>query len=44
MAVAEGEKAPAFELPDDTGTTTRLSDFAGKPLVIFFYSKDGTPG
>ncbi len=44
MALAEGDRAPAFELADDSGSTTRLSDFAGKKLVLFFYSKDGTSG
>ena len=44
MAVTEGEKAPDFHVQDDTGKPTGLEDFAGKPLVLFFYSKDGTSG
>ena len=45
MALVEpGKKAPAFALKDQTGTTRRLSDYAGKPLVLFFYPKDDTPG
>ena len=39
-----GKKAPAFALKDQTGTTRRLADYAGKPLVLFFYPKDDTPG
>jgi peroxiredoxin Q/BCP len=41
---AEGSKAPAFSLPDDTGSKVRLADFAGKSLVLYFYPKDSTPG
>jgi peroxiredoxin Q/BCP len=39
-----GEAFPdiALELPD--GGTVRASDHAGKPLVVFFYPKDDTPG
>jgi thioredoxin-dependent peroxiredoxin len=45
MPVLEpGEKAPAFSLPDQHGATHRLADYAGRPLVIFFYPKDSTPG
>jgi peroxiredoxin Q/BCP len=45
MALVEpGQKAPAFALKDQTGTTRRLADYAGKPLVLFFYPKDDTPG
>lgn len=36
--------APAFTLPDDTGTERSLSDEAGKWVVIYFYPKDDTPG
>jgi peroxiredoxin Q/BCP len=39
-----GQKAPAFNLKDQHGTLHRLSDFAGQPLVIYFYPKDDTPG
>lgn len=39
-----GEKAPDFELPDETGTTRKLADYQGKNLVIVFYPKDQTPG
>jgi peroxiredoxin Q/BCP len=45
MAIlAEGKKAPAFALPDANGKIVKLSDFAGKRLVLYFYPKDDTPG
>lgn len=40
----EGEKAPAFALPADDGSTVSLKDFKGKMLVLYFYPKDDTPG
>ncbi|MEC7760559.1 MAG: thioredoxin-dependent thiol peroxidase [Pseudomonadota bacterium] len=39
-----GAKAPAFSLPRDGGDTVSLEDFAGKPVVLFFYPKASTPG
>jgi len=39
-----GKKAPAFRLKDQTGETRSLSDFAGRPVVLYFYPKDDTPG
>ena len=39
-----GTKAPDFSLPDQNGSTVRLSDFQGKKVVLYFYSKDNTPG
>ena len=39
-----GKKAPAFSLKDQAGKTQRLSDFAGRPLILYFYPKDDTPG
>ena len=39
-----GTKAPYFEGVDENGSTVRLSDFAGKKLVLYFYPKDSTPG
>jgi len=41
---AEGAKAPGFDLPADGGGRVRLKDFAGKPLVLYFYPKDDTSG
>jgi peroxiredoxin Q/BCP len=39
-----GKKAPVFSLPDQEGKNHSLSDYAGKPVVIYFYPKDDTPG
>ncbi len=44
MAVTEGKKAPAFTLKDQDGKSVRLEDFTGKPVVLYFYPKDDTPG
>ena len=37
-----GDRAPIFELPGDGGEAVRLSDFAGRPAVVYFYPKDDT--
>ena len=42
--IEQGQKAPDFELPDQDGSTVRLSDFRGQPVVIYFYPKADTPG
>lgn len=39
-----GTKAPEFSLPDQNGTLRALSDFPGKKIVLYFYSKDMTSG
>ena len=45
MALVEpGRKAPAFTLLDQDGKTHRLRDYAGRPLILYFYPKDDTPG
>jgi peroxiredoxin Q/BCP len=45
MALIEpGKKAPAFTLKDQDGKTHRLADYAGRPVVMYFYPKDDTPG
>ncbi|MDA0367500.1 MAG: thioredoxin-dependent thiol peroxidase [Proteobacteria bacterium] len=44
MALSEGDKAPAFNLPSDGGKNLKLSDYKGKKLVLYFYPKDDTPG
>ena len=44
MPLERGTPAPDFELPDDTGTPRKLSDFRGKPVILYFYPKDDTPG
>ena len=39
-----GDKAPAFEGPDQEGNTVQLADYEGRPLFIFFYPKANTSG
>jgi peroxiredoxin Q/BCP len=39
-----GKKAPDFELEGSDGKKHKLSDYAGKKVVIYFYPKDNTPG
>ncbi len=39
-----GEPAPDFDLPGSDGRRHRLSDYRGRPLVVFFYPKAMTPG
>ena len=40
----KGEKAPEFALESDSAGTVRLSDFAGRTVVLYFYPRDDTPG
>ena len=40
----KGTKAPYFEGQDENGNLIKLTDFAGKKLVLYFYPKDSTPG
>jgi peroxiredoxin Q/BCP len=42
--VTEGRPAPTFTLPSDTGEDVSLESFRGSPVVLYFYSKDDTPG
>ena len=42
--IAEGELAPDFELESDAGETVKLSSLRGKPVVLYFYPRDDTPG
>src|ERR1700704_3717538 len=42
--IDEGKKAPAFSLNDQDGKTHRLADYEGRPVVLYFYPKDDTPG
>jgi thioredoxin-dependent peroxiredoxin len=42
--VEEGTPAPDFELESDAGELVRLSTLRGRPIVLYFYPKDDTPG
>jgi peroxiredoxin Q/BCP len=44
MPISANQKAPEFSLKDDTGKTVSLSDFRGRPVILYFYPKDDTPG
>lgn len=42
--IEEGQPAPTFALPSDTGEEISLEALRGKPVVLYFYPKDDTPG
>jgi thioredoxin-dependent peroxiredoxin len=42
--VEEGKPAPDFELTSDEGSTVKLSEYRGQPVVLYFYPKDDTTG
>jgi peroxiredoxin len=42
--VTKGSKPPPFTLKDQDGKTVSLDKFKGKPLVLYFYPADETPG
>jgi peroxiredoxin Q/BCP len=42
--IAEGQTAPDFTLTSDAGKEVRLAGLRGKPVVLYFYPKDDTPG
>jgi len=44
MTLEKGDQAPEFDLKDGEGTVHRLSDYAGKTIVLYFYPKDDTTG
>jgi thioredoxin-dependent peroxiredoxin len=44
MPISAGAPAPDFTLKDETGVERRLSDYRGKPVVLYFYPKDDTSG
>ena len=44
MSAEEGQKAPDFTGATDGGGKLKLSDLRGKPVVLYFYPKDDTPG
>ena len=44
MAIKIGDKLPKLTLPASGGSTVDLASFKGRPLVVYFYPKDNTPG
>lgn len=44
MILKEKTKAPDFSLVDEKGNKVSLADYKGKPVVLYFYPKDDTPG
>jgi len=42
--VEEGSRAPNFTLTSDSGEQVSLESFRGRPVVLYFYPKDDTPG
>ncbi len=44
MPILSGIPAPDFSLADETGVVRTLSGFQGRPVILYFYPKDDTPG
>ena len=44
LALKPGDMAPQFTAPTQDGTIISLADFKGKPVVLYFYPRDDTPG
>ncbi len=44
MALAVGDPAPEFTLPDAEGNLVSLSQLRGRRVVLYFYPRDNTPG
>ena len=40
----EGDKAPGFNMPTNTGEKVSLSKLKGQKIVLYFYPRDDTPG
>ena len=43
-SLSVGDKAPAFDMPANTGGNVSLAGLKGKKVVLYFYPKDDTPG
>jgi peroxiredoxin Q/BCP len=44
VTISPGIPAPEFSLPDENNKVRRLSEYRGRPVVLYFYPKDDTPG
>jgi len=44
MSIPTQGPAPDFTLPDEEGQLHSLADYLGKPVVLYFYPRDDTPG
>jgi peroxiredoxin Q/BCP len=44
LKLKEGDKAPNFSAPTNGGAQVSLADFKGRPVVLYFYPRDDTPG
>jgi thioredoxin-dependent peroxiredoxin len=44
MPISSGIPAPEFSLPDENGSIRSLTEFRGRPVILYFYPKDDTPG
>ena len=44
MSLDVGDKAPDFTMPTDGGGEVSLAKLKGKPVVLYFYPRDDTPG
>lgn len=44
MPLQAGIQAPDFTLPDEDGSLHTLSDYLGKPVLLYFYPRDNTSG
>tara|TARA_B100001013_G_C24426581_1_gene370070 strand:+ start:467 stop:601 length:135 start_codon:yes stop_codon:yes gene_type:complete len=44
MLLKEGDKAPDFSLPNQSGDNVSLIDLKGRRVVLWFYPKASTPG
>lgn len=44
MPIASGIQAPDFSLPDENNVIHHLSDYRGRPVILYFYPKDDTQG